>query len=793
MTKNISGITIFAFALAQLASAASAPTPSATATPMGGIVKLDKFTVQGASENATALPTEAVATSLFGPGLSILETPRSVDVLSKEVLREAGVRGLGDLVRLSPNTDTPDTFGVPSLPRIRGQEGEIFQNGMRRDGGNNGFGLPISFNAFDRIDVVKGPATPVLGPTQRVGGYIDLRTKQPALDQPAGEFTLEAGSWDYYRGVLDFSSPINPGRSGLRLSWEHVNANSFYDFVLTRTDSVFVAYANKLNDRVRLDLNAEYFKARYSDNGGWNRPTQDLIDNGNYITGIGISPVTGAIPGPGAVISPTGVVKLSRSRVLTDPGDFSKAETFVAQAALEVKISPETSLTNRTFFQTLKKDQVNQNSFVEIIDEDYTIENRTELSRSFDFNFGGMNLGNRSVSGLDLRFHHVVGYSQFNTEADAPIDLTAPIATRRIPNTTVLQLNPGLPQLRPGVFVSPGFSYGGRFATSDTNETDHFQAGLFHQHDFRFSDRWSALVGGRIDFHDVDVRDPIPPTGFTAASDSISETQGAGNFSLVFAPTKQSSLYATYSYSESTSNALGGGFTLDGNGKIPKERFNTQSELVEIGAKYSLLKDTLFLSTAAYHQTRDLRNRDGSNSKLNVQGVEAALTYRPNRNVFGVFGVSYADARFDNQVVFQGTGSINDAFNNSRPDLIRGTGIGSPRFAAFPAADHRFPGLPRVSVNALARYAFDNGLGGSVGGVWTGEQNLDVLGRVVIPSQITINAAVFYRQPRYEVRLEVLNATNEKNFATIFNGYFGADLVMPLEPARFRFSATYRF
>ncbi|MEO6246075.1 MAG: hypothetical protein ABIQ12_11645 [Opitutaceae bacterium] len=139
------------------------------------------------------------------------------------------------------------------------------------------------------------------------------------------------------------------------------------------------------------------------------------------------------------------------------------------------------------------------------------------------------------------------------------------------------------------------------------------------------------------------------------------------------------------------------------------------------------------------------------------------------------------------------TGSINDAFDNSRPDIIAGTGRGAPNFTVYPAADHRFPGLPRVTANALGSYTLDSGFGGTLGATWSGEQYLDVLGRVVIHPQINVNAALFYRQPRYELRLGVLNATDEKNVSPVFNGFFGADLVFPEEPVRFRVSASYRF
>jgi len=128
--------------------------------------------------------------------------------------------------------------------------------------------------------------------------------------------------------------------------------------------------------------------------------------------------------------------------------------------------------------------------------------------------------------------------------------------------------------------------------------------------------------------------------------------------------------------------------------------------------------------------------------------------------------------------------------------VIQGTGTaatGSPNFTVFPPADHEFPGLPPFNLNALVVYEDDSGLGGSLNALWEAEQNLDVLGRVVIPDQYTLNAALFYRQPRLEIRLDVFNPTDEENFSPVFNGFFGATLVFPEEPRRFQLSATYKW
>lgn len=71
-------------------------------------------------------------------------------------MEEAAINDLHDIARFAPNSFAAAGFGNPSLPTIRGQLGELFEAGMRRQAGNNGLGIPMSFNAIEGIAVVKG-------------------------------------------------------------------------------------------------------------------------------------------------------------------------------------------------------------------------------------------------------------------------------------------------------------------------------------------------------------------------------------------------------------------------------------------------------------------------------------------------------------------------------------------------------------------------------------------------------------------------------------------------------------
>src|SRR5680860_163803 len=84
-------------------------------------------------------------------------------------------------------------------------------------------------------------------------------------------------------------------------------------------------------------------------------------------------------------------------------------------------------------------------------------------------------------------------YSQFTTEVDNPIDLTAPVETRRIPLKPEQQA--ALVELRPGVFVCPGGQYDldgdgeGDFMISDSTDSTHYQIGASAQQDVQLTPR----------------------------------------------------------------------------------------------------------------------------------------------------------------------------------------------------------------------------------------------------------------------------------------------------------------
>jgi len=748
--------------------------------------------VIGRANSSQALPSDEKTEGLFGLAESLKDIPRAATVINADLMREAAIDDLHDIARFAPNSFAAAGFGNPSLPTIRGQLGELFESGMRRQVGNNGLGIPLSFNAIEGIAVVKGAPPVMLGSTQRVGGFVNLQPKTANPYQQKSHLLGEWGTWNQYRAQFDHNAVIEQGKQALRVSYEYVDKDSFYDYHHHRSDDLLLAYRWQPSDDTQFDISLEYYDVAWTDNAGINRPTQNLIDHNLYITGQGRQPNGSQIPGAGAVISPTGEVRIDRSNTLTDPLDENTAETTLLHAKLQHWLSDDTVLVNRTYYQYLTRDGINQNSFVELIDAAHTFENRTEL-----------HIKEKTVLGVNLRINDVLGYSQFTTEADNPIDLTGPLANRRIPLTAAQQAR--LVELRPGLFVSPGAQYDidgngvGDFNLSDTTDSTSYQWGLFAQHEYDISEQWSITGGARADYYDVKAADPLPPAGQVGKQDNFYDWLTAFSLSTQYRWSDDLVFYATAYASDSTSNSMAGGNVLNAAGEIDAQNFATANDLYEIGVKYAPENAPWYLDATWFDQTRSLRNRDGSNSGIRTQGFETQWHYAATNNYdqpyWFTLAASYINAYYDNSAASQGTGQVADAFDNSRPDIIAGTGVGSPNFTPFAPSTQRLQGIPEVQASAVAGWQLNAqwSIGGDLN--YTKHFPLDFLQTVFIRDQHSLNLHAQYRfNERLSARVDVFNVTDQENWAPVFEGgYFGATLAFPSQPRHAQLSLRYDF
>jgi outer membrane receptor for monomeric catechols len=799
-----------------LLRAQEAPAAADSPAPSDEVVTLDKLEVSDVPIEQNILPTSRPFGSVYGDSRNIIDTPRNVTIISREQLDAISIQDVRDFSKLTSSSYTQTNFGAPANPTIRGQYADLFQNGVRRVVTSNGNGLPLNFNSVESVNIIKGPATVVQGASFYVGGAADLVTKRPTFDRVKGTVTATAGSFEQRRWTADYNVPISE-KTAVRFSYSGEDSESYYENGHKRTQALYGALTFKPTETYELFLNSEVFYADYVENFGINRVTQDLIDDGTYITGVNNNPV-GFPPGfqgvpTGAPTLPTasdpqnaanvlsgfpttnriavdGTTNLSRRTRLIKPGDNSIGKMANFQAIQTLKVNPDFDIVNNTYFNFIQRDTISSYYYSEIIDPAWSIENRTEFRIRTD---------NHSVNtGLAFRYQEVEAYNHFFFEPASAWDLSRPRAGI---DATRSQYFPGL-----AAFEVPGWP--GRYAIAgsfegDTNDSSLFSAGPFIQDNIKVTDKLSLDLGARADFVAAESEDPFAaeyaalkaalpfPIAPVASYDDDSILANA-NGSVTYALTEKLKAYLTYNYSQNYGGAVGNGGGIKPNST--NGDFRQPSTLWELGAKQSLLNDKLFVGAAVFSQERVANQLDGSTRNFTYEGFEIEFNYQPNKNFYATFSYSYLDASSDrpqfdvgNVAYYDGTGDPADGSNYApHPDNVRffqvdnGTG------------KYRIQGLPRNLWSALATYKWDSGFGVSTGVVVHTDINNNVAGTLVIPTQYTVDVTGFYQAKNWFARLAILNATDEENWSPP-NYVYGNESILADLPIRAELTLGYKF
>ena len=281
------------------------------------------------------------------------------------------------------------------------------------------------------------------------------------------------------------------------------------------------------------------------------------------------------------------------------------------------------------------------------------------------------------------------------------------------------------------------------------------------------------MAGGRLDHFHADVTEPLLPKRPQA---SITVWIPNYNASLIYKPTPASSVYVTYNNSRNTSGAVGNGGGITGwnvaGTALFKDNFLQPSELIEVGTKYALMQNKVFLNFAVFDQKRTFKSTSSTIiQNFRTEGFEAEMNYQPGKHLYGTISYSYISAK--TSAGFQSDG-----------------GVG--QFYASKSTDGQVSGLPRHLFNTLVSYTFDNGWSLSANGLVTGEMNNNFAGTLVIPRQFQIDGSVAYRTKQWEYRLSLSNLSDEKNWAPP-NAVYGNASILPLPGTMGRLLIKYNF
>ncbi len=805
------------------------------------IYDLDELAIEEIPIEDNIMPTSRPFDSVYGAARSILDTPRNVTIISRAQLDAIAIKDVRDFSKLTSSSYTKTNFGAPSTPNLRGQEADLFVNGMRRGGSVNGNGLPINFNAVESVNIVKGPAGVVYGTTNYLGGYADLITKKPFFDGPSGQASFHICEFDQYTWNLDYGAPIDE-TSAWRFSYEGKDWDGYWNLWHHRSHALYLAYTYRPGSSYRIETNVEFFKADYTENWGINRVTQDLIDHGRYIpndqtdeeyaaysatlgNGCGFwcgDPVTDFASqfgggGFGSIIPVAShTVPVDRRWKLAAPGDGSRGTAINGGIDQFWELSGDVNIVNKTQFGYKDRETFSSYHYSEYLKDNFLLENRTEI-RSKGHLMGGMRY--EINSGLRLRYDSIWSVNHFFNEPVNFWDMTRDPDLYRVPDQAFSSV--GTPYVfgkAPSGILQHWYIGNDEFAPIPTltgGDSTMLTVGPFFQTDLELHQNFSLLFGYTVDKIEGKVEHPTLGSNGSFDYDGdgeidddrqergfrVSDDLDLANYNLspVVRLNDNTSLYATWNYSETYIAETGG------RPDVPSWGEDRESRLLELGAKFSLLDDQLFIGTAYVDRSYTELNLDGTIDDVLVDAFEIEFNYQPDRRIYATFSYSYID-----QV--RTGGFYASPYTIDRALAETGGLYISPLFQGAPAGELiRSPGVPKHLANALLRYRFDNGFGlvanflgygKMISGYegfpirvpnFSGGEDYQLLANTAeLPFQTEVDFSLFWENEAWMVKLSLFNIGDEKNW-DVNNAAYGNGSIVSRLPRHGEFTVVRRF
>ena len=785
-------------------------------------------------------PGEAVD-SVFGFGKSLLETPRAVSSISGEMIRRFDMRDIDELVALAPGTYTQSFFGVAGTLDIRGTPGESYFRGMRRLDNRGNYPTPIG--ASSRIDIVRGPASPIFGPAQ-MGGYMnftpisaDVEETDTQLSGTTGGVELGAGSWNKRTLSAEVGGPARLGARAFHyhLYAEVEDSGSYYrNSAGLDQKLVQASFDADAGGRVHLEFGGMLHRVGVTEVAGWNRLTQDLIDHGIYVTGspppldangdgrishrefdvdgdgfsdlnpfapglavgnrsplslpprggnvcaIGATPVFGCRPDLLALVNP-GLATLDGSQVLVSPDDVINTDviTLYFDMLVEPRHGPW-GWKNQLFFEAY--DNVNEATYgFSQFHDSWVIENKLVADATF----------RPGAATVDLQWSPSLRYTSFQHGDD--------YSNEYFDRRDLTRLQSALDMRWLATQVDGGYT--------EYYEGDYLNLGLAALADISWDNGLGVLAGIRYDIIRMESRSPLdklllpssnhfclpsaPDCVVTEASDTVSGL--SWNLSLSWesrnglvpylTASSQSTVIAGQGAEISTANVLSGG------------AFD-RSELLEAGLKGSLFANALYFAVARFRQERTDYNAQAiaTNQASRTDGFEFEMRWIPAPA--WLFTASYTNLEAINlntlanggRYSYVGAGDI----PGIAPEAFYGGALGAIVLRDGKDAARR-AGLPRNVLALTGTYNFGGGVAVSAAAVDVDAVASGLSGSVTLPAYTLLNLGLVVERGPWTFNLTARNITGERYFRANFPNLYGSVIALPELPRHYRAYLEYRW
>jgi catecholate siderophore receptor len=680
----------------------------------------------------------------------LLDTPRSVTVIPREIIEQTAATSLQDILRASPGITLGAGEGGQPLadrPFIRGQASanNVFVDGVRDSGGQ----IREIFN-IEQVEIIKGPDSAYNGRGSG-GGSINLTTKRPQLDDFV-RGSASVGTDAYQRGTIDANYKLGD-TSAVRLNVMGASGDTpGRDVVDYERWGAAISAAIGLGTETRATFSYSHLDA-------------------DSMPDYGVPLFTKT---PGVARTESGVLPVDRSSFYgLTARDYQIIRADVATLIAEHDISEAISVRNVFRYARTLNDYIVTNpgdgGAAQLINGQWWMKRGTKTRWNQATTVANVTDVYGSVRTGAVTHNYDVGLElsrERNENASWLIYTTAgsPCPTGFTNNVT----GAGVGDCTLVYAPNPSDAWAGRVTRTDPSVSISKTVGVYAFDSMEFGERWILNLGLRYDRFAVDGYD-VATTSSQAVitGTTITAREAEWDFvnyqvGLVYKPTADSSFYLSYGTSstpptiaagDQNSNSYLGSGNLAGTVLEPEETTS-----YEAGLKWGFFNQRLAATAAVFRteRTNAQVQIDATTyaqvGEARVQGVELGLSgaLTAKWQVFG--GYTYMDSEL-----------VRGAYNNIREgDPLANTPEHSfSLFSTYALTD-------ALTFGGGAYYVSDS-FGGNQGGAGGGNN------AVFAPAYWRFDAFAAYRlNDRVDVQFNLQNAGDE-DYIVRTNGVHHAD------------------
>lgn len=703
--------------------------PSGAATKDQEIISLTPFTVTASKDVGYG----AMQASSGRLGQSYIDTPQAVSVVTSELLKDAKLVSTFTAVKFVANVSQTQSGHNPGY-NIRGiSTGSIFYDGFGI-GGN----AVMDTAFFDRIEVIKGPATAGYG-RGNPAGFLNFVSKMPTFQNSTeiGTTFGTGGPVPNQRVVLDNNGLVtSDGKTAYRVVSVYSRGSATKDASDFERSGLQLAVAHNLK-KGKLSATVNLYHNHNPSIVGADLSNADTYENYLYF-----------FYAPGTLPSHKLFPDADTSRVPNDIGVLDRG--MISSAALDLNLTENLSTRQAINIVDRNIDGTWSGPAAEVYDP------VTGLGRAFVFRYYNARRSFTYNSDFVWKHENVATNSNFTTLFGADYSDSSNQSFRPVTNSAPTPLFPWNPALATYSFPVDVTKNG--TVTSGVNKSVYAQvtASLL-------DNKLRLTVAQRKNYFDLKTRSVATQIVSSVAKN---DTPLFGSYSVLYKVTPRLSLYATKSQYEDPASFTGLYANLPVGDKRSLETVLIQptTTLDEFGIKGSLLEERIIYTVSRYKVANTGSRAYQLLPKVVVDGiiVHASVSYEnllaSEGWEFEIFG------KINKNLTFMAGGGIQDgtATAPGQPDVTGKANVitfnNDPGDALFARLKYSFGSSPDVGLTL--NVGFKTYFKG-----WTYHYGSTPLktGSMSYPKTETVTDIGFsygLKGGRYRIGLDVTNALN---------------------------------